>query len=107
MKKLEGVIDFSIGEGVICLGTIPKEEALRRMVVDVEESFNASELNLLIVSLADKKEIGIGVEGFVFRVVTNYEDSLVFKEDTDIFLEYSQKGEAATKGKAVVSIEYA
>ena len=106
IKRLEGTIDFSVSEEGICLGAIPKGKAYRSIIIDVKEAFNASKSNHITVGSAVDKEADTQVDCFISQMVLNYEEMPAFKEDTDIFIEYLQEGEAATKGKAHVSIEY-
>lgn len=91
------------------MGTLPANSIITAVTTFVETAFNAGTTNVLIVgtsadddaylAAADSDETSTGLTRYTGKAAK-------LSADTEIFMEYTQTGTAATAGAAVVMVEY-
>ena len=108
-------VAYSVASGeAIKIGTLPKGAIVLRTVSGVTEAFDAGTTNVLIVGTAADDDALVaagGVDETAVAVTSvapaTLAGNVAASADTDIYVEYTQSGSAATAGNASVVVEYA
>lgn len=97
----------------LLMGTLPKGAVVTGTTIGIKTVFNAGTTNVLIVGTAADDDALVAAGGVdetavaVTRVApATLAGNLASAADTDIYVEYTQSGTAATTGAAWVAVEY-
>lgn len=95
------------------MGTLPQGAVVIGTTIGIKTAFNAATTNVLIVGTAADDDALVAAGGVdetavaVTRVApATLAGAVAASADTDIFVEYTQSGTAATAGAAWVAVEY-
>lgn len=97
----------------LLMGTLPKGAVVLGTTIGIKTVFNAGATNVLIVGTAADDAALVAAGGVdetavaVTRVApATLAGNVASAADTDIYVEYTQSGTAATTGAAWVAVEY-